>query len=164
MVILAGQGRERSDARNAAQLDVAVHSVQVGAGLLPRTPRPFPPGPQPVEGVLVDVKEIQTGQSPARGPIAHEVGGEAVETLAQVGNAALQPVDGKAQVGELAALAGAQFKEFAAVVPSQLVVVLAGAVDDHPVDLGIAVYQALHVGGGAAVEHHDMPAAPGGVR
>ena len=35
----------------------------------------------------------------------------------QMGNAALQPVDVKAQVGELTALAVAQFKEFAAVVP-----------------------------------------------
>ena len=86
-----------------------------------------------------------------------------METLAHMGNAALQPVDLKAQVGKLDALAVAQFKEFAAVVPSQFVVVLAGPVDDHSVDLGIAVYQALHVGRGAAVEYHDVPAASGGV-
>ena len=123
-------------ARNAAQLDIAVHAVQVGAGPLPRTPRPFPPRPQPVQGVLVDIKKIQTSQGPARSPIAHKVGSEVVETLVQMGNAALQPVDLKAQVGKLAALAVAQFKEFAAVVPSQFVVILAGSVNDHSVDPG----------------------------
>ena len=41
--------------------------------------------------------------------------------------------------------------------------VLAWSVDDDAIDLGISVHQALHMGGGAAIENHDVPAAGGGV-
>ena len=164
LVVLAGEGGEGGRARDAAQLDLAVHGVHGGARAGPAGARRLPPGAQPVEGVLVDVEQGQAGQGARRGQVADPVRRQLVQAPAHGGDAAVDAVQVGADLGEAGLLAGAHLEQLAAVVEGQLVVVLAGAVDDESRHLGEGVGQVLGVAGRApGPEDEDRPAAAGGV-